>query len=54
MRVMDLILAFPGLILIIWLVGLLGSNILNVIVAIALFSLPTYARLTRGQTLSLF
>ncbi len=54
MRIMDLILAFPGLILIIWLVGLLGSNIINVIVAIALFSLPTYARLTRGQTLSLF
>lgn len=54
MRVMDLILAFPGLILIIWLVGLLGSNIINVIAAIALFSLPTYARLTRGQTLSLF
>jgi peptide/nickel transport system permease protein len=54
MRIMDLILAFPGLILIIWLVGLLGSNIFNVIVAIALFSLPTYARLTRGQTLSLF
>ncbi len=54
MRIMDLILAFPGLILIIWLVGLLGSNIFNVMLAIALFSLPTYARLTRGQTLSLF
>ena len=54
MRIMDLILAFPGLILIIWLVGLLGSNIFNVVLAIALFSLPTYARLTRGQTLSLF
>jgi len=54
MRVMDLILAFPGLILIIWLVGLLGSNLFNVVIAIALFSLPTYARLTRGQTLSLF
>jgi peptide/nickel transport system permease protein len=54
MRIMDLILAFPGLILIIWLVGLLGSSIFNVVLAIALFSLPTYARLTRGQTLSLF
>jgi peptide/nickel transport system permease protein len=54
MRIMDLILAFPGLILIIWLVGLLGSNIYNVILAIAIFSLPTYARLTRGQTLSIF
>ena len=53
MRLMDLVLAFPGLILVIWLVGLLGSNILNVIFAIALFTLPTFARLTRGQTLSI-
>jgi peptide/nickel transport system permease protein len=53
MRIMDLILAFPGLILIIWLVGLLGSNLSNVIIAIAVFSLPTYSRLTRSQTLSL-
>lgn len=53
MRVMDLILAFPGLILVIWLVGLLGASIFNVIFAIALFSLPTFARLTRGITLSL-
>ncbi len=53
MRIMDLILAFPGLILIIWLVGLLGSNLFNVVFAIALFSLPTYSRLTRGQALSL-
>jgi len=53
MRLMDLILAFPGLILIIWLVALLGANIANVILAIALFSLPTYARLTRGVTLSI-
>ncbi len=53
MRFMDLILAFPGLILVIWLVGLLGSSVTNVIIAIAVFSLPTYARLTRGVTLSL-
>jgi len=53
MRVMDLILAFPGLILVIWLVGLLGASVFNVIFAIALFSLPTFARLTRGITLSL-
>jgi peptide/nickel transport system permease protein len=53
MRVMDVILAFPGLILIIWLVGLLGSSLLNVILAIAFFSLPTYARLARGVTLSI-
>jgi len=53
MRVMDLILAFPGLILAIWLVSLLGSNMTNVIFAIAFFSLPTYARLIRGITLSI-
>lgn len=53
MRVMDVILAFPGLILIIWLVGLLGSSLSNVVLAIAFFSLPTYARLTRGVALSI-
>ena len=53
MRVMDLILAFPGLILAIWLVSLLGSNMTNVIIAIAFFSIPTYARLIRGITLSI-
>lgn len=53
MRVMDLILAFPGLILAIWLVSLLGANMVNVIIAIAFFSLPTYARLIRGITLSI-
>ncbi|MAS33978.1 MAG: hypothetical protein CL610_08220 [Anaerolineaceae bacterium] len=53
MRVMDVILAFPGLILIIWLVGLLGSDLINIILAIAFFSLPNYARMTRGVTLSI-
>ena len=53
MRVMDLILAFPGLILVIWLVSLLGSDMKNVIISIAFFSLPTYARLMRGVTLSI-
>ena len=53
MRVMDLILAFPGLILVIWLVSLLGANMDNVIISIAFFSLPTYARLIRGITLSI-
>ena len=53
MRVMDLILAFPGLILVIWLVSLLGSDMKNVIISIAFFSLPTYARLIRGVTLSI-
>ena len=53
MRIMDIILAFPGLIFAIWLVALLGSEIINVIIAIAFFSIPSYARLVRGVTLSI-
>ena len=53
MRIMDLILAFPGLILAIWLVSLLGSDMRNVIFAIAFFSVPSFARLIRGITLSI-
>lgn len=53
MRVMDIILAFPGLILVIWLVAMLGSNMINVILSIAFFSLPTYSRLVRSSTLSI-
>jgi peptide/nickel transport system permease protein len=52
MRFMDLILAFPGLILAIWLVSMLGVSITNVIIAISIGSIPTYARITRGVTLS--
>ena len=53
MRVMDVILAFPGLVLIIWLVAVLGSSMSMLILAIAFFFVPTYARLTRSVALSL-
>ncbi len=53
MRVMDVILAFPGLVLIIWLVAVLGSSITMLILAIAFFFVPTYTRLIRGTALSL-
>ena len=33
--------------------GLLGSDLINIILAIAFFSLPNYARMTRGVTLSI-
>ena len=52
MRVMDVILAFPGIIFAIWLVGMLGPSLQNVIIAIGLWSVPTFARLARGSTLS--
>lgn len=53
MRVMDVILAFPGLVLIIWLVAVLGSSMTMLILAIAFFFVPTYSRLTRSVALSL-
>ena len=53
MRAMDVILAFPSLIMAIWLVSLLGASLNNVIFAIALFSIPGYARLIRGIVLSI-
>ena len=53
MRSMDVILAFPGLILLIWLATVLGPGVENMILALAFFSLPTYTRLTRGNTLSI-
>ncbi len=52
MRVMDVILSFPGLILAIWMVAVLGPSVRNVVIAITFWSIPTYARLARGNTLS--
>jgi len=53
MRVMDVLLAFPGILLAIGVVALLGPGIANVIYAIAVFSVPVFARLVRGSTLPL-
>ncbi len=53
MRFCDVLLAFPGILLAIAVVAVLGPGISNVIYAIAVFSLPVFARLTRGSTLAL-
>lgn len=53
MRLMDVLLAFPGIILAIGVVALLGPGIDNVIYSIAVFSVPVFSRLVRGTTLSL-
>jgi glutathione transport system permease protein len=53
MRVMDVLLAFPGILLAIGVVALLGPGIDNVIYAIAVFSVPVFARLVRGSTMAL-
>jgi peptide/nickel transport system permease protein len=53
MRIMDLILAFPGIIFAIWLVAMIGPGVSQVILANALFTLPEYSRVVRGTVLTL-
>jgi len=53
MRVCDVLFAFPGILLAIAVVAIMGSGMSNVIVAVAIFSIPAFARLVRGNTLVL-
>jgi len=53
MRFADTLFAFPGIILAIAIVAILGSGLANVVIAVAVFSTPTFARLVRGETLAL-
>lgn len=53
MRVMDVIFAFPTLVLAIVIVGFLGPGLTNTLIAIGLVLSARYARLTRGPVLSL-
>lgn len=52
MRLMDMILAFPAVILALGLVAALGPGLNNALIAIAVVNLPVFARLVRGQVLS--
>jgi len=53
MRICDVLFAFPGILLAIGIVAILGSGMSNVIFAVAVFSIPAFARLVRGNTLML-
>ena len=53
MRVCDVLFAFPGILLAIGIVAILGGGMANVIIAVSIFSVPTFARLVRGNTLAL-
>jgi ABC-type dipeptide/oligopeptide/nickel transport system permease subunit len=52
MRIMDVLLAFPGLLLAIAIVTFRGPGLENALLAIAIVSIPGYARLVRASTLS--
>jgi peptide/nickel transport system permease protein len=50
-RLMDVLLAFPGILLAIALVAVLGPSLANVILALVVIGWVSYARLVRGQVL---
>jgi ABC-type dipeptide/oligopeptide/nickel transport system permease subunit len=52
MRVMDVLLAFPSLLLAIAIVTVLGPGLINALLAIGIVSIPAYARVVRGSVLS--
>lgn len=53
MWTMDILFAFPGIVLAILIVSVLGTSLANLMIAIAIFSVPVYARLARNLTLGL-
>lgn len=53
MRATDVLLAFPGLLLAICIVAILGTGTINTIIAIAIFSIPYIARIVRGSILTI-
>ncbi len=52
MRVMDVLLAFPSLLLAIAIVTVLGPGLINALLAIGIVSIPAYARVMRASVLS--
>lgn len=52
MRVMDVFLAFPSLLLAIAIVTVLGTGLVNTLLAVGIVSIPVYARIVRASVLS--
>jgi ABC-type dipeptide/oligopeptide/nickel transport system permease subunit len=52
MRLMDVLLAFPSLLLAIAIVSVLGPGLVNTLLAVAFVSIPIYARVVRSSVLS--
>ena len=53
MRVIDVLLAFPGILLALAVITFLGPGLTNTMIAIGIGGIPGYARLVRGEVLSL-
>lgn len=51
-RIYDILLAFPGILLAVAVIAVLGPNLFNLMIAIGIGTIPAFGRLTRGQFLS--
>lgn len=52
MRLIDVMLAFPGILLALVVVAILGANLQNVMIAVGIGGIPRYTRLVRGSVLA--
>lgn len=52
MRFMDLLFSFPGILLAMLIIAILGTSLVNVVIAISIWSIPNCARIVRGSVLS--
>jgi peptide/nickel transport system permease protein len=52
MRMVDVMLAFPGILLAMAIVAVLGPSLINVMIAVGIGATPTYARVVRSSVLS--
>lgn len=53
MRLIDIMLAFPSILLAILLVAILGMGVGNIMVSIGIYSMPNFARLVRSSTIAI-
>ena len=53
-RLSDLVFAFPALVIAILITAVFGASAVNAIIAIGIFNIPVFARLTRGAALALW
>lgn len=53
MRVMDLLFTFPGILLAMLIIAMLGVNTFNAMLAISIWSIPSFARMVRGKVLQI-
>ncbi|MFW5994364.1 MAG: nickel transporter permease [Halanaerobiaceae bacterium] len=52
-RFVDIMMAFPGMLLAIIIVSVMGVGLVNAMIAVGIVSIPTYIRLVRGSVLSI-